>query len=169
MTSCYATPSPPDGGWRAPQEGGDLVAELVAVGQGGEDDRVLGAGGDEHGVGEGGRLVGALHRHHLSQGQDHPHQARDLGGREGGEGRREGGREEGKKGGGKGEGGGRREGRGEAEREGKKQGGRGGRGGRERGRERGREGERDDLILNFGLFHKTNSRRTNRDRQTDPH
>ena len=57
----------PDSGGDATQEGGDLVAQLLLVVEGSEDDGCLGVGGDEHGVGEGGRLVGALHTHHISQ------------------------------------------------------------------------------------------------------
>ena len=71
----------PDSGRDATQEGGDLVTQCLLVVEGAKDDGGLGAGGDEHGVGEGGRLVGAFHNHHISQRQDHPHQARYLRGR----------------------------------------------------------------------------------------
>ena len=78
MTLVWCSMTSPGGGRDAAEEGRDLVAQLVPVVERAKDDRVLGVGGDEHGVGEGGRLVGSLHTHHVTQRQNHPHQPTDL-------------------------------------------------------------------------------------------
>ena len=58
--------SPGNSGY-GPEELGHLVIELVLVFEGGKDDSVLGVSGDQHGGGEGGRLVDLLYTHHVSQ------------------------------------------------------------------------------------------------------